>query len=218
MKYTDLLFDLDGMLADTSEGVLRCAAHALHAFGIEVSDIRTLTPFMGPPLSVSFRTFYGFSEEDAKEAVRIYRERYDEKGQYECKIFEGVPEMLDRLREKGFRLCVATSKWDFYALQMLERMQIADRFCEIVGSDKSETRGTKAAVIEEAIRRMHITDRSKTLMIGDRKYDIIGAKACGLDSFGVYMGCAEDGEHEREGATYVAHSIRETQEKLLTFC
>lgn len=215
MKYRFLLFDMDGMLVDTSEGVFRCAAHALEAFGIHVEDLSELKPFMGPPLSYSFRNFYGFSEKDAVEAVRIYRERYTEKGQFECRVFDGVEEMLRALLQKGYRLCIATSKLESYAVSMLERLGIKQYFEIVTGANLSETISTKEQVIEESIKRMGIVDRKSALMIGDRKYDVLGAKQSGLDSFGVYMGCAVTNEHEDAGATYVAHSIRELEEILL---
>lgn len=217
MKYDFLLFDMDGMLVDTREGILKCAAHALSAFGIEVEDLSSLTKFVGPPLSYSFTEFYGLSPEDAKKAVAIYRERYSAKGQYECYVFDGVPEMLQALLAKGYRLCIATSKLESYAKSMLDRLCIGCYFEQVIGATPDEAISTKDEVIEASLVRMGITDRQKALMIGDRKHDVLGAKKCGLDSFGVYMGCAEESEHEAAGATYIANSIQSLQDALLAF-
>lgn len=217
MKYDFLLFDMDGMLVDTREGILKCAAHALSAFGIEVEDLSSLTKFVGPPLSYSFTEFYGLSPEDAKKAVAIYRERYSAKGQYECYVFDGVPEMLQALLKKGYRLCIATSKLESYAKSMLDRLGIGCCFEQVIGATPDEAISTKDEVIEASLVRMGITDRQRALMIGDRKHDVLGAKKCGLDSFGVYMGCAEESEHEAAGATYIANSIQSLQDALLAF-
>jgi phosphoglycolate phosphatase len=217
MKYDFLLFDMDGMLVDTREGILKCAAHALSAFGIEVEDLSSLTKFVGPPLSYSFTEFYGLSPEDAKKAVAIYRERYSAKGQYECYVFDGVPEMLQALLKKGYRLCIATSKLESYAKAMLDRLGIGCYFEQVIGATPDEAISTKDEVIEASLVRMGITDRQRALMIGDRKHDVLGAKKCGLDSFGVYMGCAEESEHEAAGATYIANSIQSLQDALLAF-
>lgn len=217
MKYDYLLFDMDGMLVDTREGILKCAAHALSAFGIEVEDLSSLTKFVGPPLSYSFTEFYGLSPEDAKKAVAIYRVRYSAKGQYECYVFDGVPEMLQALLKKGYRLCIATSKLESYAKAMLDRLGIGCYFEQVIGATPDEAISTKDEVIEASLVRMGITDRQRALMIGDRKHDVLGAKKCGLDSFGVYMGCAEESEHEAAGATYIANSIQSLQDALLAF-
>ena len=217
MKYDFLLFDMDGMLVDTREGILKCAAHALSAFGIEVEDLSSLTKFVGPPLSYSFTEFYGLSPEDAKKAVAIYRERYSAKGQYECYVFDGVPEMLQALLKKGYRLCIATSKLESYAKAMLDRLGIGCYFEQVIGATPDEAISTKDEVIEASLVRMGITDRQRALMIGDRKHDVLVAKKCGLDSFGVYMGCAEESEHEAAGATYIANSIQSLQDALLAF-
>lgn len=217
MRYDFLLFDMDGMLVDTREGILKCAAHALNAFGIEVEELSSLTKFVGPPLKQSFTEFYGFSDAEADKAVEIYRSRYREKGQFECFVFPGVPEMLEALLAKGYRLCIATSKLEDYAKAMLDRLGIGKYFEQIIGATPDETISTKDEVIEESLKRMKIPHRSKALMIGDRKHDVLGAKKCGLDSFGVYMGCAEESEHEAAGATYIASSIEELQKALLSF-
>ena len=214
MRYDFLLFDMDGTLLDTAEGILKSVVHALDAYGIVVEDTQSLLPFIGPPLSYSFRTFCGFSEEEAQRAVAIYRQRYSTKGQFECHVFPGVPEMLAKLRKQGHRLYVATSKPEPYARAMLERLGIADRFDEIVGADFADKLKTKSDVIEEAFRRTEITDRSRVLMIGDRKYDILGARESGIDSLGVYMGYAEPSELENAEPTYLAHGV-EGMEKIL---
>ena len=207
IHYELLLFDLDGTLADTAEGVLNSVVHTLRAYGIAVADKSSLLPFMGPPLGSSFRRFYGFSEAESRRAVEIYRERYDRIGQLECRLFPGVPELLAKLQADGRRMCVATSKLEKYAVAMLERLGIANFFEQIVGSDPEEKLGNKQAVIEEVLRRTGMRDRTKVLMIGDRLYDIEGAKACGLDSLGVYLGYAEENELESAGATYIAHGV-----------
>ena len=216
MKYQFLLFDMDGMLVDTREGILKCAQYALDAFGIHVDDLQSLTKFVGPPLSTSFREFYGFTEKQAEEAVAVYRQRYSSKGQYECYVFDGVETMLQELKNKGFRMCISTSKLESYAKSMLVRLGIADYFEQIVGATLDEKISAKAEVIAESMRRMQISDPTSVLMIGDRKHDIIGANICGIDSFGVYMGCAESMEHEIAGATYIANSISELHKKLLS--
>ena len=170
MKYDFLLFDMDGMLVDTREGILKCAAHALCAFGIEVEDLSSLTKFVGPPLSYSFTEFYGLSPEDAKKAVAIYRGRYSAKGQYECYVFDGVPEMLQALLKKGYRLCIATSKLESYAKAMLDRLGIGCYFEQVIGATPDEAISTKDEVIEASLVRMGITDRQRALMIGDSGY------------------------------------------------
>ena len=215
MKYKYLLFDLDGMLVDTLEGVVKSAQYALKHFGIE-ADITELDPFLGPPLTYSFMTYYNFTPERAAEAVAKYRERYDVKGVEECRLFDEVPGLLDDLKNAGYILGVATSKYEAYAGKMLNKLGIGCKFEYITGSNLEETISTKDEVIEEALRRFGISDkRSEALMIGDMKYDDIGAKKAGIDCFGVYTGTASPGEHESNGATYIAYSFEELRKTLL---
>lgn len=215
MPYTYLLFDLDGTLTDPKEGITKSVQHALKAFGIEEPDLDKLTVFIGPPLVPSFMEFYGLDHEQALEAVKVYRERFSTVGLYENRVLKGIPEMLARLKAEGKVLAVASSKPEVFVLKILEHFGLRDYFDEVVGALLDETRTAKKDVIEEALRRLKIKDRSEVLMIGDRKHDAEGARLCGLDSLGVYTGFAEEGELEEAGATFVCHSIEEMAERLI---
>ena len=215
MPYTYLLFDLDGTLTDPKEGITKSVQHALKAFGIEEPDLDKLTVFIGPPLVPSFMEFYGLDHEQALEAVKVYRERFSTVGLYENRVLEGIPEMLARLKAEGKVLAVASSKPEVFVLKILEHFGLRDYFDEVIGALLDETRTAKKDVIEEALRRLAIKDRSEVLMIGDRKHDAEGARLCGLDSLGVYTGFAEEGELEEAGATFVCHSIEEMAERLI---
>ncbi len=214
MKYTHLLFDLDGMLVNTLEGVVKCAQFALRHFGKEYT-LEELKPFLGPPLRDSFMRF-GLTEKEANEAIFKYRERYDIKGAEESQLFPQVPDILKKLKNAGYKLGVATSKYEEYAKIMLKDFGIFDMFDYITGSNLDETRVKKHEVIEEALTRFGIADiRKSALMIGDMKYDDIGAKNASIDSLGVYTGTASPNEHEEAGATYIAYSFEDLEKLLL---
>ncbi len=214
MKYKYLLFDLDGTLVNTMEGVVKCAQYALKHYGIEAT-LKELEVFLGPPLRKSFID-YGLSEDQAVDAIYKYRERYDEKGADESCLFPEIPTLLKELKDAGYILGVATSKYEEYAKIMLSHFGIADMFEYITGSNLDESISKKHEVIEEALRRFGISDNRKiALMIGDMKYDDEGAALAGIDSFGVYTGTAKENEHEEAGATYIAYSFNELKETLL---
>ena len=215
MKYDILLFDLDGTLADTIRGVMDSARYALAFYGIYPTE-QELKPFFGPPLMYSFTTLFGLNEQRAAEAITRYREKYDEIGIEESCLYEGMADILDELRSVGYRLGVATSKYELYAQYMLKTHGIADRFEYICGSNKDESISKKHQIIGLALEKFGYTDkRDKVLMIGDLKYDILGAHTAGIDAMGVYTGSAAEGEHEKAGAEYVAHSHKEMCEILL---
>ncbi|MBQ3229601.1 MAG: HAD hydrolase-like protein [Clostridia bacterium] len=215
MRYKYLLFDLDGMLVDTLRGVVISAQYALSHFGINAS-LEELRPFLGPPLRYSFMTFYGLSEEQAVEAIFKYREKYDEVGMTESTLFPEIPALLKDLNKAGYILGVATSKYEEYAKEMLKTLGIADNFVYITGSNLDETISKKHEVIEEALRRFGIAEKqNEVLMIGDMKFDDIGAANAKIDSLGVYTGTAKPGEHEEAGATYIAKSFEDLRHILL---
>ncbi len=215
MKYKYLLFDLDGTLIDTAEGVLKSAQYSLEYFGIK-KELSELKPFLGPPLTYSFTEICGLTNEEAVIAIEKYRERYRVKCNEESRVYDEVPALLRDLKDAGYILGVATSKLEQSAVNILKYFGIADYFEYITGSNPEETISKKHEVIEEALRRFGIeSSRSEALMIGDMKYDDIGAKTVGIDCFGVYTGTAKEGEHEEAGATYVAKDFGELREGLL---
>lgn len=202
--YDVILFDLDGTLTDTGLGVTNAAAYALEQYGITVLDRTELERFVGPPLHESFMRFYGFSEEQAFEAVEVYREYYRDKGLFENTIYNGMEAVLKQLSEAGKTLLVATSKPEVFARRILEKLGIADYFTYIAGANLDGTRTKKAEVIAYALREGGIEDGTKAVMVGDREYDIFGAREFGMDSIGVLFGYGSRGELEAAGATYIA--------------
>lgn len=199
-KYDVILFDLDGTLTDSAEGIMNCAEYALNAMGITEPDRSRLLRFIGPPLVDSFMDFYGMSREDALKAVALYRERFPVKGIFENRVYEGIPEALDMLKKAGKRLAVATSKPEVYAKRILEHFELAEYFEVVTGAELSGERNAKSEVIEECLKRLGNPDKGTVLMVGDRKHDVIGAKACGVDCAGVKFGYAEENELENAGA------------------
>lgn len=214
---THILFDLDGTLTDPKEGITKSVQYALADFGIVEPDLEALVCFIGPPLKESLQEYYGMDDREAEHAVERYRERFSEVGLYENRAFEGVKELLAALRAAGKTLAVATSKPTVFARKILKRYELASYFEEIVGSELDGRRSRKAEVIEEALHRLDMQDRrGQVTMVGDRRQDIEGAKACGVKSIGVRFGYAEPGELENAGADAIAENISELRHLLLT--
>jgi len=218
-----ILFDLDGTIMNTKEGITKCAAHALKHYGIYVEDLDSLDFFIGPPLHKSFEEFYGFDEKKAAEATALYRERYRDIGVYKCKPYTGIEEALKCLCESGYRLAIATSKPEVFAKQIMERFQLAKYFVSVIGSLLDNSRSAKKEVIEEAFAQLEVGtvyEKSEILMVGDRKHDIIGAKQTGIEALGVKYGFARENELEDAGADYIAEQpedivriVKELEEK-----
>lgn len=211
------LFDLDGTLTDPREGITKSVQYALQRFGIEEPDLDRLEPFIGPPLKDSFMEFYGLTKEEALKAIDLYRERFAPIGVLENHIFPGIKEMLETLCEKKIRLAVASSKPVVFVRQILTHFEIERYFDVIVGSELDGTRGTKEEVVEEALSQLGLFSlpeeerKGICAMIGDRKFDIQGAKAYGLTGVGVRFGYAGEGELEDAGADFIAETVEELQ-------
>ena len=205
--YSYVLFDLDGTLTDPELGITNCVMYALEKFGIKVEDRKSLRPFIGPPLMYSFQEFYGLSEEESKQAVVYYRERFPTKGLYENEVYEGVVEMLQALKAQGKKVVLATSKPEIYAIEILKHFKLMEYFDYVAGATLDGSRGEKADVITYALQMSGITDVSKAVMVGDRNYDVLGAKENGLDSIGVLYGFGDYEELTQAGATYIAENV-----------
>ncbi len=208
-NYEVILFDLDGTLTDPGEGITNSVACALDKFGIQVEDRKQLYKFIGPPLIDSFEKYYGFSKEDARLAVDYYREYYRDKGIMENLLYDGVEELLRQLFLAGKKICLATSKPEEFAKQIWEHFKLAQYFYFIGGAKMDETRTKKDEVIQYVLKQCNISDCSKVLMVGDREYDILGAKQFGIDSVGVLFGYGSREELERAGATYIAETVED---------
>lgn len=213
-KYDTVLFDLDGTLTDPGMGITNSVIYALERFEITVVDRSELYRFIGPPLLDSFEKYYGFTEKDAKKAVKYYREYYTEKGIYENLLYEGVRPMLKRISESGMKILLATSKPEPFAKQILIHFGIMDSFDLVSGALLDETRTAKDAVIAHALAESGISAES-AVMVGDRKYDIIGAKKNRLASVGVLYGYGSREELQCAGADRLANDISELETILI---
>ncbi|MCI8972253.1 MAG: HAD family hydrolase [Lachnospiraceae bacterium] len=212
-----ILFDLDGTLTDPKLGITSSVQYALRALGIEEPSLDRLEPFIGPPLADSFREFYGLEGERLATAIDKYRERFATQGIFENEIYPGIPQMLADLKAKGKKLAIASSKPTLFVEQILEHFEIGKYFDHVVGSNMDGTRGTKEEVVEETLRQMLTVEmtpaqkRDAVAMVGDRKFDIEGARAHGITSVGVLFGYAPEGELEEAGADYIVNSVRSLQ-------
>ncbi|MCL2488833.1 MAG: HAD family hydrolase [Oscillospiraceae bacterium] len=215
MSWQYILFDLDGTLTDPEEGITKAVAFALARQGIDIPDRSVLRPFIGPPLRRSFMNRYGFSAEQAEQAVADYREYFGQTGIFENKIYDGIPELLGKLKEAGKSVALATCKPHPYAKRILDHFEITPYFDLIAGSEFDGTRGEKAEVVGYALERLAIQNLSQAVMIGDREDDMNGAKANQIYAVGVLYGYGPRKELETAGADIVVEDVTELAEILL---
>ncbi len=201
-QFQNILFDLDGTIIDSHEGITRSVEYALNHLGSQVKDRNSLLPFIGPPLLDSFKNFYRFDNDTAQRAVQKYRERYSKKGIYESELYQGVEPLLKALKQKGLFVGIATCKPELFARQILEYLQVAHYFDFIGGCDLEGKLHTKADVLHYVINSNQL-NLEETLLVGDRKYDIIGAKEVGLPSVGVLYGFGSEKELQEAGSTFI---------------
>ncbi|MBC8620547.1 HAD family hydrolase [Parabacteroides faecis] len=214
-QYKYLLFDLDGTITDSETGITRCVAYALNYFGIQVNDLRELSPFIGPPLLDSFKDFYNFTDEQATVAVAKYRERYADKGILENELYPGIEELLADAQKNGKTVILATSKPEIFAKRILDHFGLSDYFSFVAGSGLDGSLHTKTDVINYILQSNQITNLESVVMIGDRKHDIIGAKNVGIDSIGVLYGFGDYKELSDAGADHIAENIPALRKLLL---
>lgn len=198
-----ILFDLDGTLTDSGEGIINCAILALEHFGLPVPSREELRLFVGPPLHESFIK-HGVPADKADEAVAVYRSRYIPIGKYENTPYPGIRELLETLKSEGHKLYVATSKPEQMSIDILEHFDLANYFDQICGATMDTSRTNKEAVIAYLLEQNGRAD--SIIMVGDTKFDVIGAKAHGIPCIGVSWGYGEVKDMLEAGAVGIADS------------
>ena len=187
--YKAIFFDLDGTLTESGEGITKSVQYALEKLGKPEEDLDKLRVFIGPPLMEQFMKYADVDETEARRAVEYYRERYAVKGIFENRRYDGVENLLRELKGRGYILAVASSKPEYYVTKILDYFNLSSYFEVVVGSEMNGARTSKTEVIEEALKRLNMSDRRKeVLMVGDKEHDVLGARAAGLACVAVGYG------------------------------
>lgn len=214
--YQTIVFDLDGTLTDPGIGIANSVMYALEQYDIHVTDRSDLYSFIGPPLMESFEHYYGFDHLQAEEAVGFYREYFSEKGIYENRPYKGIDQLLTRMKAAGKALLVATSKPEKFADEILRHFELYDFFDVVAGSKLDGTRVAKSEVISYALQKAQIDVGESIIMVGDREYDVAGAKEIGIASLGVLYGYGSREELILAGAGYLAENVEEVGDIILS--
>ena len=221
------IFDLDGTLTDPVVGITSCVRYALEAYGISEPDQNKLKKFIGPPLIPAFMEYYGVDRITAQNMQEKYRERFVIKGLYENELYPGIPALLSALKDAGKTVGLATSKPLVHAKKILQHFDILQYFDILAGASLDNSLGTKEEVLARALRQIAQREGSqkppsdketaaKCIMIGDRKYDILGGHRFGLDTVGVLYGYGSKEELTEAGADLLAESVTALQSVLLS--
>lgn len=214
MKKQHILFDLDGTLTDSQEGIMNSIEYAMKHFGIRVEDRSQLRPFLGPPLADSMEKYYGFDRDKGQEFVVKYRECFDQRGWAENRVYPGVEAMLQALREHDCRLYVATSKPETAARRILKHFELSHYFEYIGGASLDSSRVHKGDVIRYVLDTNQLT-AGAVMMVGDRENDVRGAKENALECIGVLYGYGDRRELEQAGADHLAETAQKVAELLI---
>ncbi|MDO4285152.1 MAG: HAD hydrolase-like protein [Eubacteriales bacterium] len=220
-RFDNILFDLDGTLTDSGPGITKSVQHALRGMGIEENNLKNLERFIGPPLSNSFHEYYGLEGERNREAVIRFRKRYETIGLFENEPYPGIPELLRDAQAAGIRLAVASSKPEPTVIEILKHFDLAKYFTVIVGSDvRREMSGQpmtsdKAEIVGMALAGLCGAFLARTAMVGDRLYDMEGAREAGVHPVGVVYGYGSAAELRESGAEFLAEDVAALRRYLL---
>ena len=211
----NILFDFDGTIFDTSEGIIKSLHYALSLRGMDEPD-DSLKCFIGPPLIDMFMEHNGFTREEAERATADFRVRYEPIGVNECCLFDGIIDVIKAVKSTGRKVGVATSKPQKFAEMLLARENMTELFDVVCGSGMDGNNKTKADVLRSALKELG-AGPDNTVLVGDTKWDILGAKEVGLDCIGVRWGFAEKGELEKYGAVMIADDMKSLTEILINY-
>lgn len=212
-KYKSLLFDLDGTITDSSEGIINSIVYALEKMDVTITDKDILKKFVGPPLMDSYKKYFGFTDKEAELGLKLFREYFAQKGIFENRLFDGMNTLLPDLYKSGYELILATSKPVHFANQILKHFEIDKYFSYVSACPIDEANTTKLDIIKWALEHTCTKNKDEILMVGDTQFDINGAIRCGINSLGVTYGT--DSAEELKKATYLADNVEEIRQILL---
>ena len=208
--FSYVIFDFDGTVVDTGEGIIKSLQYSFEQMGREIPDMSDLRRFIGPPIHYSYTHYYGVSEQQVGEYIKKYRERYTEKGIYECELYTGIVELIDSLKAKGVKVGIASSKPLRLIYSVADYLGITDKFDAVVGVRIDDSNhSSKTGLILEAMELMGAEDKAEVLMVGDRLYDIEGARGAGVKSCGVLWGYGSEEEFREYKADFIVNSADE---------
>ena len=217
-NYHTVAFDLDGTLTDPKRGLTSAFAYGLKKIGIEIKDKESLKKFIGPPLRESFRDEYGLSEEAADDALMLFREFFGVYGWWDNELYDGIHDLLSSLKSAGKKIVLATSKPEVYSSKILKLFGLTEYFDFCEGASFDSSREKKCDVLDYALANAGVrtaAEKAGAVLVGDTRFDIEGARICGVDSIGVTYGYGSAEELAAEGATYIAKTVGEVKRILL---
>ncbi|MCI7469699.1 MAG: HAD hydrolase-like protein [Lachnospiraceae bacterium] len=214
MRYRNIFFDMDGTITDSGAVIMGTAQYALDHFGYHDEPLEKLRRFVGPSLMDSFQNLYGFSEEKAAEATRIYREKYEAGAMYDVTIYPGIVELLQRCNDAGLGCFIVTSKVEDSACLILEKLGIMNLFRGVIGPARDDPSSDKDRLINRAVDDFSLK-KTECIMIGDTHFDIDGARRAGIDSIAVTYGYGDSESIKKAGPTYTVSDPHEISEILL---
>ena len=208
-NYDIVLFDFDGTMIDTSDGIFKSIIYALNADGQPVPTEDTLRKFIGPPIYDSFKNIFGYTDEDKIEwMIKKYRERYSVLGLFEARYYDGIEELLIKLKENGIKVATASSKPKKFIERILNETGFA-KYIDYIGGTVFDEKGSgKTGILLNALENLNCTDKSRAIMVGDRKFDIEGAKGAGIETIAVLYGFGSRKEFEEYEAEYIVEDTK----------
>lgn len=206
-KYKYVLFDLDGTISESAGGIRKSLEHAITALGKPLPNLDDYTLYIGPPLIDTFRNVCHFSEEDSQKGVELYRSFYDEKGKYINNLYDGIKDVLLKLKENGAKIAVCSSKYEKFAEEIVKNLGVSDCFDAVCGSTLDGSRKDKKDLIPYAVKSLggdFNSEKENTVMLGDTYFDARGARQCGVEFIGVEYGYGSIQAMKDEGAEVFA--------------
>ena len=210
----NIIFDLDGTLTESGTGIKNSVRYTLEHYGLPMEDDDSLNRYVGPPLMVSFRDYMKFPDEEIPEAIEVYRKYFVQYGMFQNQVYEGIRELLDGLQSADKRMFIATGKPTVYSRQILEHFGLASYFECVCGIGLDEAATEKDELITQVLEFAHLAPE-ECVMIGDRKFDMMGANKVGVIPIGVTYGYGSREELETAGAHTIVDSVEQLQELLL---